>query len=149
MGGALDKDLERAASLFAAFTGAERFTTEEVTLPASVRAPSALCLVGDLLLLELADGSSFCFDKIRVATGPEGKGLYFLGSIGGRLPVAHWKSGKAERLKAIGYRAKRSGRRLSYKHEFERRPLVYLDRKTKTLRVTGGAFRFTDRGIVG
>lgn len=56
---------------------------------------------------------------------------------------------KIGRINAIGYSANRFGKKEKYLHEFARsaRPLLTVTRDGYWL-VNGGAFRFTDRGIV-
>lgn len=143
--GAVPLATRDAASLFTRFTGHTADRVVKVTVPGA--GFTVGLIVGQVLELEL-DAGDLVFDAgdyPAMAVSSSGGRAAFIG--GDWVPV---KGLDNVRVSAIVYQTVRDGRRENYRHPFKNsaRPLLTVI-DGRTARMSGGSFRFTERGYIG
>lgn len=125
--------------LYGKFSGDQLLWSKVVNAPDAQKVPPVCVLVGDLLCLGLTSQEVAAKPGALLVTSSKGRGLYVLGDVS---PF------KRAELAYICYRATRGGKTRDYRHDFDALPVVSRHRGG-FVKISGGRFRFTARGIEG
>lgn len=142
--------LRRAAALYGGFTGHDDPRISKVRVSGLPGKPRAALVIGDLDFLGLAENPDRAFTwegraRPQLCASPDGKQLYI---IGGTIDLP--KSKNLGKVHFVGYSTIRDHEAEKYIHRFKAasRPLLFSSIDGKQLTMRGGAYDFTDRGIV-
>lgn len=140
--------VRRAAKLYANFSGHEDVKIQKVMVRDKIPGLGRVALVFGHLDFLTVEGRTFKFTRREsplVCAAPDGKRLFLIGG-----EFAFPEKGTLGKLENIGYSTVRDGVAEKYIHRFKAssRPLLKASTDGKQLSLLGGAYDFTDRGIV-